>query len=808
MHRRGVMVFETIGGSVNDSVQILRRQLEDPVARENLSESIAITSLLAGCVIGKQYRVPDAMTTPIALSELGREVFDGVLASNKRVKPNELKLGIFFHIGCPEGLLIEANTDIPALRHAISAEMRSSKILFPYIYGRDLHDKAATTFPEKTYLNNTQSIALLKQLPQGVFQEGRTVVGPLGAIQSDTRRTMMSRLAVPGYLCSDETCSAVHSIELTTSDSSISRTQEIVSSFVSKHHGGTDDDHARVIQESTALDYSPVSHRPSEGMFDVLADAFTEEELRSVTEAVLRSAFKEDGGRAKVSKRLGEIINSPAEYVASLARSSLLQVLLTFDDDAVILATDSTIGSGGVRLAEYEIRVSRLNRNVRSDWQAEIGPLGVRSTAPQAVAERLYSLLRRLYYEAGILEGADLAYGLARTGAPASSDLLGQAVRQLSPRELLEELVLVNRQAAAEATNFLGVTVQDDATRPDLLESMLWKLGAPSEVLFTELSRMATYESDLAAANTSSAAQEVIRGHISNLFTATEDALQRALTYSTWALTEDHFLTQVGFEYDPLPNVAHLEYLEEVAPTEVEALRLKHDGKNTLAPLAAGFGRLAKGLKASRSSPSRRPKEQLPLACSIESRPFAFPYASPYLNLEEESQVDLLTQLQEIASLFSNATVAKVRNATMHGNNEFPSGSEIGLALEKVGKGRDILSATGLFPQVYSLASDLIDSFGRRELRYVRGERLLPLYAPVWPVVMDMPFKQSRLIIMEGATLSAAGPMRFRIKPRPGTDEFWDGWPKRWRVERAYTSSDQAKSSDQGTAGVMPADVG
>ena len=196
-------------------------------------------------------------SNPLCFSDLGKEISREILTSNRRVKPNEVKLAVFFHVGCPDGLLIEPNTEVAALRHGISTEMRSQRILFPYIYGRDLHDLAATQYPEKTHLSNSESIALLRQLPQGVFQEGKTVVGPLGAIVSDCYRSILSRLAVPGYLCSDETCSGVHSIQLQTALSAIQRSRRIVSEYVDQHHGGTDDEHARIIQEATSLHYDP-----------------------------------------------------------------------------------------------------------------------------------------------------------------------------------------------------------------------------------------------------------------------------------------------------------------------------------------------------------------------------------------------------------------------------------------------------------------------------------------------------------------------------------------------------------------------
>lgn len=803
--------FRALGARVSESVIELRGLLKDADVRETFSECIAIGSLLSGCVIGKHYRVSDAFVAPIKLSPLGENVVKEVLNENKRAKPNEIKLAVFLHVGCSDGLLVSSGTDIVALRHVISAEMRAGKILFPYIFGRDLHDLASEQYPEMTHLNNGQTLALLRQLPQGVFQEGRTVTGPLGAVASDCHRVIVSRTSVPGYFCSDEKCSAIHSIELESAEtSSIVRSRGLVSKYVERHHGGKHDEHARLLGEATALHYDSWTRRPSEGMFDTLADALTLDELRAVADAALRSELKSAGARSRLSKRFGVIINSPREFVDDLDRASLLQVLLTFDNEAVARAIDSSVRAGDIGLEEYEVRVARLNRHGDADWEAQIGPKGVRSTAPQAVAQRLHALLRSLYNDSGLLDEDDLAYALDGLGVAAAGDLATQAVRELDPRRLLEELVFPNRRTAAAAARFLGLGEIADVSRPDLLDGMLWKLGAPAGVVFTEILRMERSESELEDAATDSASPDVVRGHISNLFSATEDVLQRALTFSTWALTQDHFLDPDGFQYNPLPNVAHLEFLETHSPTDVDALQFKQDGKNTLAPLAAGFGRLAKALSSHRADVvAERPSDQFPFMCKFESRPFAFAYSLPFLNLSEDSQSQLLDALTEVAAQFSNATVAKVRNSTVHGNNDFPTSAEITFALERVRQGRAVLSRSGIFPQIYSLALDRMDVFGRREVVYT-GERKSPvsLFAPVWPVVADLPFKQPNLVIMEGASLGAAGPLRFRLKPRPGIDQYWDGWPKRWRIERAYSTSEIADSAHAQADGPLSTDAG
>ncbi|MER7244950.1 hypothetical protein [Kribbella sp. NPDC000426] len=786
---------------MSDSVQALKRQLEDPSVSENFSELLSIFTLLANCVIAKQYRVPDSLVRSINLTELGKGTYQQV-SEKRRFKPNELKLAIAMAIGSADGLLVDPESDVAGLRAALSAEILARRILFPYVFGRDLHDLAAQKYPEKTFLNNLQTLALLRELPPGVFQEGKTVVGPFGAILSDELRLISARTAVPGYLCSDETCNSLHTIQLRTGDTSIASTREYVNEYISKHHAGTEDGHARVVNESRVklLDFTTVE--PSEALFDTLSDAFTVPELRLVSETLLRNFLREDGSRAHLSKRFGAIVTSPADFVASLDRPSLLQLLLTFKDKAVVGAVDAVIRDGRLPMEEYEIRVETVDRSGAGD-SAQVGRLGVRSYERSIVAERIFGLLQRLYYDAGILEPADLEYGLGTSAGTGPVDLLGLAVRRLEPRDLLKDLVLTNRRAAYEAAEYLGVHAPDKLERDELLESMLWKLGAPTEIVFTDLDRMESHEESLLSANERSS-EEILRGHISNLFATVEDSLQRALAFSTWAMTADHFLLENGFQYDPLPDAMQLTWLDEMAPTEVGALALKKDGKNTLAPLAAGFGRLAKGLKAMQATDLIRPEDQEPLICRASPRPFVFKTTVPYFDLTAESQTNVLSALHEIAALFSDVIVAKVRNATVHGNNPFPSAAEIRLAVDRVKQGRRLLSGSGLFPQVFAFDGRTMDAFGRERYRYIRGERRVDLNWPVWPVAPRMPLHQPRLVIVDVASFGAVGPMRFSLKARPGKDAYWDDWPKRWKVERHYSGTDRSELSRDGFAESAP----
>jgi hypothetical protein len=403
----------------------------------------------------------------------------------------------------------------------------------------------------------------------------------------------------------------------------------------------------------------------------------------------------------------------------------------------------------------------------------------------------LLELLHRLFFASDILAPDDLAYALDAPRPVDEDELLGRAVQVLSPERILRELVIGNRLAAVEAGSFLGVENAGELGREDLLGRLLWKLGVPSSVIFGDLLRVAKYEGELAASSKAGAPSDTVRGHISNLFAAVEDALQRALEYITWSLTTDHFMEEGGFRYDPDPSPDVFQFIDEHSPMSDPALRLRGDGKNTIVPLAAGFARLAKGLKATSFDEYTRRRDLVPHICRVTGRPFVFAYTLPFLALTEGSRDSVLSDLHAIGQYIQDPNVVKVRNAGIHGNNQFPTAEELKSAVENIHLCRLRLRSTGVYPTVFNLVATEVDAFGRAISRY-RGEvDEVVLQTPQWAVAPSLPSKLPQLLVIPAARMMSVGPMRFRLNPRGRNDPYWDGWPKRWRTDNSYESGDR-----------------
>jgi hypothetical protein len=795
------------------SEEELRAALADPELLHRYNELLEIKTLLSGCIIDRNYVIPDSLVNPIRLTDFGEHVLKAASENRRRVRPNEMRMAIFLSYGCAGGIFVNPATDLGGMRKALSAEIVKGKILYPWIFGRDLHDRASELYPGKTSFDNRKTLELLKGLPIGVFQGGYSLVGPFGCLVSEERRSLPpnSHVSVPGYLCGDETCDVVHSIHLKTGDSAVSKTRGLVGDYVAEKHSATADDNARLISEACGELDNPYRLDSYEALIDTVMDSLALEERRVIVDRLLRQKFRSPGKQNEFSRKLGSVIGNPTEFVSSLDEARLLQVMLLCKNSEIAQAVDRAVLSGALPIPISEFRISKITR-----WgggihglRAEIGSQGVRFTAPIAkgiVARRLLELLHHLYFSSGVLEPAELYYLLDRVEGVSEQELLGFAVRKFGPDVAVKELVLGTRRSALEAANFMGIADAESLQRDVLLKRLLWKLGVVSpEPLFVDLERVESSESELKESLAQESSKETIRGHISNLFAAAEDALSRALIFSVWALSTDHYLAEEGFIFDPATGMdIVVEFFDENLPQLDDDSRLNAEGRNTLVPMAGAFSRLAKVLKLLDVEHHRRPSHQVPSECRCTAKPFAFNFGNFFLNLTTESQSAVIKALQRVSQLMQDEAVVRVRNATIHGNNEFPSQSEILVAIERISQWRQHLISSGLYPRVYVLEETRRDSLGNRNIAYRSGDDVLQLHYPTWTVAPGLPGGSSRLIVMPIAGISSAGPLRFNISLRPGGDPYWEGWPKRWGVVANYSAPEHRNGgSDTDDRGVL-----
>jgi hypothetical protein len=172
-------------------------------------------------------------------------------------------------------------------------------------------------------------------------------------------------------------------------------------------------------------------------------------------------------------------------------------------------------------------------------------------------------------------------------------------------------------------------------------------------------------------------------------------------------------------------------------------------------------------------------------------KPFEFVYKSPFLNLSGKARSEILSDLQSISKIMQSDSVLDVRNAISHGNRDFPTGERISKAIEQLSSLTEILHRGGYYPRIYELVRITEDGIGREELMYLGDGEEIAIRRPGWSFAPRFPAGHSRLTIFAAAQTVSSGPLRFRLKPRPGPDPYWDDWPKRWTVKGDLRPKDE-----------------
>ena len=385
----------------------------------------------------------------------------------------------------------------------------------------------------------------------------------------------------------------------------------------------------------------------------------------------------------------------------------------------------------------------------------------------------MMAMVHRLYFTGEVARPQDLAFLLDKPSNTDVDDLLNTAVRLGDARAVVANVMLHNRDCAAAVADQLGISGHENIARSELVDRVAWQLGEPNRLQFDGLDRVASFSDLLEDSLHGQRTEELVLGHVANLFKELERSLRRALTFTAWALSTDHEHATQGFVYDPELDSSILDFIEQHTDTQ-DSYRLSTTGKNNFAPLAAGFSRLAGALTAVQtmaSSDAHPPS-------GLHERPRVFVRGPAFLSLTDSAQRTVLSSLTQMSELLGNSIVARVRNATIHPDNPFPTAPEFREALEHIKAWVGAARTSGFYPTISTLVFKQLDGMGREERRYTSGAGEEKLFIPQWHDTGRMPNGGDQLLFLPAASLGSVGALRFQVASS-ALDEEWRGYPRR-----------------------------
>jgi hypothetical protein len=685
----------------------------------------SLSSFLTSCIIDGKYRVPEGLHTPIVLTKYGERIFQRL---NKAGVPfQEARLLCFLEMLGPEPLIDVERTNIEKLKSSISQQIRSYHILLPFKFGRQLYNQFNSLYDqEKSTLSNKETLELLYNMPQGVFQVDEFVSGPYGLLQSSTSRVISPRTTIPLQFCTDPACRAVHEIALSTSgDAPINEHRSKIGKML--------DDDGQSIEswykffDAFASKASHSSESNGEPYIVLIGDALTDDEMKLCLARLLDST----GGRLRSVAESVDLRGKSEKITENLNRAQMLQLICTSNNKSIVEALDSLVSEGQIQVPEGEIRTATVNRHSSYgpySLFAELSRLGVRTqTRRTSIAPlRLRQLVDKMYNLQEQSDRDELLWQLRAEPNESVDRRLQRHLQNENPREIIEKLALARRSNVIVASEYLNFNEKLSKSDDELIDTMMWKLGFPVDTFPDQNARLfALQESILLEIrrNDSETSKEFFDNLDSlchKFWKELEDLLYDSAAYATWALTTDHFTSQNPFTYredvDPATSLLSLNDDGQDDPSEHTVV---FDDKPNLYTLCRAFERLATKLSGIQREAGKYKREEssYPEWSKVEElQIFPFDHKIPFLDLAEESQQNIISHLRMVSRLLLSAQTPELRNSTMHPRRSRTSHEQLRSALEGIREAVSILESNGLCRLTYTLATHEGDAMERQKM--------------------------------------------------------------------------------------------
>lgn len=765
----------------------LASQHTDTAWVDKLRNLFDIVTILRESIILKNYKISDALNSSIQLSGQGRKVRD-FLVTKRDVPPKEANLLTFLALVHVDPLVDIDKIDLNALISAISEDVKSGALLYPLIYGRDLYDRAAELFPdERRYLKHEDTIKLLENQPRGVFQAGRFILGPLGILTVPIERALPPSTSIPLQHCPDHSCRLVHNVQLTTS----------IDAPINKHRPSLNEALDEISKEPSdwrgfLLDVDEATGNPFDEsvmppIVHTLGECLDDDELRTFFASVLDRTQ----GRVRAVVETQCQLRGRSEQIAEhLDRAEILQLLLTENDESMQDLIDGSVREGIIHIPEGEVRRPKINRRrAFGTWgyTGQLGPHGYRAVGDVNGLPllRLAQLCRELFDGSDPHELDALAWILRRASGATPVAKLEEFLRTETPHSVVRTLVLARKKNA----DFFCRMLRIPAGLPDevFVEAVMWKLGFPSPPLPDKREDYWREHSALERVSTTAAVNlslnaGVIRSTAANYFVELEHYLSDSLTFTTWSLLNDHYLSSQPFVFRV--NESQIFSQGVLGKLLDPSTNIPFTDKPTLFDLVKGFQTLAAHLEDIRSHPDKyvRSAEQFPkYAHKTRLQGFPFEHTIPFLDLTAESQLSIVTVLKEVSSDLNDSGIMTVRNDLLHANREQPAPKSLIDSLNDSRQALEKLEGIGCVRSTYRLVSHEVDSWGRANTRLqsVNG-REISFSSPSYFQWVSLPALGSKQYLVHGAVFAPPNYMlRFRRGFDSNYEEYWREFPKR-----------------------------
>ncbi|MCB2144908.1 MAG: hypothetical protein KQI81_00435 [Deltaproteobacteria bacterium] len=704
---------------------------------------------------------------------------------------------LFYHTDL---LVNYIESDLSGILELLNQMERDGHLRWPYAYGNKLYHKY-NDWPEATetdHLNPDEAEFLLDGMPQGVFQVGPFVSGPLGILIGKEDRLLSPDLDVVLWHCSDPGCLARHLVKLCKHKSEYQNYFERFNREIRDHFGPESEWEKPLLLIHRTGKWQ--HGRPYHDLPTIIGDCIIGPERQNLLKRALKSKYFEFLNKTLREKYGNDI--PQLDLVNYLSPEAQHQALLLLPDRDLIYFIDELVANKVILIPPAELR-TRITYVYGPDLKlkSSLSSLGIRSCIYPAVIE-LASTIWSTYESLG--QNDDLSWRLRKTDLSGLKHSIFEFIRTHGPEKTVKDLILPSRSvitAIAEEYNFQIFPGEDERKT---IRRLLWKLGfnlsryeENYEILHNRLQEfqacLLTLGSKLGEGD-----KAKVRGVGVNLFVSMESFLEDLICYNVWMLSADHF-TGTHFKYNrrDAHNSVVLALGAEVNSGE-ETFAWSIEGSNTLGTLMAYLHCFRAWLKNRHEvdkTQLERKKEDFPHYA--DDKVWVFPYLHTQLwaDVPSEILVGYTETIESISKQLAQADLSNIRNGIDHKreDDKFPETDRMLACLSRIHQAVEIADTKRLIPKLFWGNEIEGDSHGniRYTLEDYRGS-VISLWDP--PIVMThkgQSLGEPCLVAPTDFLFQPNSTLRFRIVAKSEFSDYWENYPRRRFVPSEEIEPDQ-----------------
>lgn len=795
MKSLGLMINESAKNQRWRPAPEIKKELAKSPQLENIREAASLRIFFRHALFPKEYKPAPEWAQMVVLSHHGEEALKLCGFSNRneeeRAEVAMAMFCLFFH----HELLIDCGKcNLKGINTILHHEMVTMQLRWPHRFGHLLYKKFNDhyTGDRTDHLLPEEAWSLVDGTPNGVYQVGSFVSGPLGLIAVKHYRYVPPSREVLLWHCSDPGCHAAHAVELM-------QIQVPIVKMVSEGRNVLNAQFGPVSEWTTALADVMGRDIPRQPYtyFDVcalVADGVVATERTSLVTAALRggkSNFLRDALSSPPRKKnAGQ--GSPEALAVSLGSEEQLQLLFLLDDSELVNLVDKSIeqGSIGVPLAEIRSSKNTLPTPNRIPT-SEISSLGIRCSGSEPLLD-FWALLWEAYSCSNKIN--ELDWRLHNRTGSATQNVLLDYLSKNEPVQAVRELVLASEPITKVICEKLYCGLEE-LTENKFVDKMLWKLGFDiprfTDTLQVLRRRLELFNQELLAVGElhTERDRERIRSAGVNLFVSLEEFLNQVVSYNVWLLASDHFLS-TRFRYDwrsARHNVAQV--LGSSIGSGESEVKWNSEKTNTLGTLMSYLNAAVSWMRTLPGSVREklvRPEADLPHFADYKFRVFPFRHTALWADSDLSSLKRFAEEFAAIAAKVSRSNLAGIRNGLDHHRDEagFPKMEEMLAFVAYFREAVDISDVNRFFPKEFWLEKMQTDRFGRGEYMFKDYVgRSHTFFGP--PFVHGLPGAgvNMPMIIAPGNLLGCTNAeIVVRINERSVYSDYWQNYPQRRQI--------------------------